>query len=117
MELSISEKVTITNPNYLFVFTSHLTFASTSCIASGTSNDRFDEFTIIETNSPNNLLGEVLLSPNGTWDYEVYAQESTTNLLASEADELVEEGLVSVKGTTTEIKQYSTAPDTNNYYE
>jgi hypothetical protein len=107
--VTLTEKCTLTNPNYLFEFTSKNTDDKKYCIAFDTSlyTERYNKFVIVETNTPDNLDGEVTLSPVGEWIYQIYEQVSATNLNPALATGLVETGLLNVIGTTTADSIYT----------
>jgi hypothetical protein len=117
--LTLSEKATLTSPNYLFVFQNDTTLAEVAFIAADTSSysTHHNKFSIIEkASSPNALLGECTLNPKGLWSYTIYEQASSTNLNPVSALGIVEVGKVQVNWTDTVNKSYSTT-DTNIAYE
>lgn len=113
---TLDEKTIRPNPTYLFEFINRQTHQSVTCLAADTSEypDRFNSFEIVEITSPNPLLSEIELNPEGFWDYKVYAQDSTTNLTPANADELVETGLAYVVGTADTTYTYT--PTTDNAF-
>lgn len=88
--LTLTEKVTITNPTYLFSVTHRQTEKQYNFILTDISGfkERYNEFFVNE-NTYNFFEGE--------YNYVVYAQTSTTNLNPSLANEQVEEGLLKVQ--------------------
>jgi hypothetical protein len=90
--LTLTEKQTLTTPNYLFWFKSRGTNQEVKFVvlnAADTSlfKDRFNEFTIpVNTN-----FGS---SPEGDWEYKIYEQTSTTNLNPALATTLLEVGIM-----------------------
>jgi len=60
---------------------------------------RFNEFSLIEKTSPNNVAGEVLLEETGLYHYYVYEQASTVNLNYLLSDREVESGKAHVPST------------------
>lgn len=106
--LTLSEKTTITNPNYLFEFTNDATKEVKTFIAVDYSNnkERFNIFDIIETSTENLLTGRVHLSV-GAWKYRIFEQSSSTNLIVSNATNLVENGKVDVIGTDTVLNEFT----------
>ena len=88
--LTLSEKVTISNPYFLFSVTHRQTMKVYNFILTDVSTfkDRYNKFSINESNY-NFYEGEYM--------YEVYAQTSSTNLDPSLANELVEEGILKVQ--------------------
>ena len=112
--LTLTEKTTIANPIYLFSFTNPQSGDNKTFLSADISiyTDRYNEFVIIETSTnPDNLIGEVTLTLESYWNYEVYAQTSTTNLIVADAIELVEKGKVYVVPAVVT----DTAPATSIY--
>ena len=77
MILTLAEKQTITDANFLFVFTSRITneqvkFVLVTSADVSTNKERWNEFSIV-VNTYFNSFGE------GWFLYEVYEQESTIN--------------------------------------
>lgn len=77
MILTLAEKQTITDANFLFVFTSRITnqqvkFVLVTTADVSTNKERWNEFSIV-VNTYFSAHGE------GWWLYEVYEQESTSN--------------------------------------
>jgi hypothetical protein len=98
--LTLSEKTTIANPKYLFSLTHRLTNTAYNFILTDTSAyvERYNEFAITE--------GTTVTLDAGEYQYEIYAQTSSTNLDPTLADELVEQGIVKVDFDVTRT-QYS----------
>lgn len=88
--LTLTEKVTISNPYFLFSVTHRQTMRVYNFILTDVSTfkERYNKFSIDETDY-NFYEGEYM--------YEVYAQTSSTNLDPSLANELVEEGILKVQ--------------------
>lgn len=88
--LTLSEKVTISNPYFLFYLTHRQTNKTYAFILTDKSifTDRYNKFSIDE-NDYNFFEGEYL--------YEIYAQTSSNNLNPSLANEEVETGLLKVQ--------------------
>ena len=110
--MTLTEKSTLSSPNYLFYLTSDVTRQSKAFIASDLSSfpARFNEFLITETSGTENLTsGTVTLEPEGQWTYAVYEQTSSSNLDPSQADNTtpVEVGMVKVKGTANVVTKYT----------
>ena len=93
--LTLTEKVTLPIPVFLFRFVSDVTNVEYAFIMNNTSiyKDRYDEFLLIEGTT-------VTLSPNGFYHYYVYEQSSPTNLDYTLALNLLEVGKVELKSTT-----------------
>jgi len=110
--LTLSESTTISNPNYLFQFINDTSLEEVCFIASDTSNfkERYNLFIIqlVAKNDINLLNGQIYLSDNGYWTYNVYEQASATNLNVEESGALVETGKVLYNFTennTIELEQ------------
>jgi hypothetical protein len=106
--LTLTEKSTLLNPNYLFSFTSTTNYNNVvNFIATDTSayKSRYYRFTIIESGTTfTNLTGGTInLNPNGMWDYTIYEQISPTNLQISGTTGVVEVGKVIVNGVDISI--------------
>ncbi len=114
--LTLTETTQRPYPTYLFEFINRQSHQSTTCIATDTSEypDRYNSFEIVEIANADPLLSEVELNPEGFWDYKVYAQDSLTNLIPANADELVETGLAYVAGTADTTYIYT--PTTDNAF-
>jgi hypothetical protein len=111
--LTLSEKATIENPNYLFEFYDEQRKVSKFFIAQDTSEYkyRYNKFSITEKAVPNYLNGEVDMSFQGLWTYRIREQESNTNLDPELSGAIVETGKVKVFGPVNEITEY-TPPST-----
>lgn len=95
--LSNEGRLTIDNPTYLFYFVSPNGKKSAFILANESDHtSRYDQFTFVEGSSQAKTLEA------GSYDYFIYAQESTTNLNPELADELIEEGLAMVSRSSTE---------------
>jgi hypothetical protein len=109
--LTLSEKVTIATPNYLFEFINNQTQQKYYCIASDTSlyTDRYNKFNIIvKTTTPSPLIGEIQIPLGDEYTYNVYEQVSSTNLNPSGLT-VVENGLMTYdKIITSRVEQEST---------
>jgi len=105
-QLTLTENITLSSPNYLFEFKSDISNESVCFIASDTSayQERYNEFTVTETSGTNILTsGTITLEPMGLWTYRVFEQTSSTNLNPSLANNTtpLEIGKVRVKGNST----------------
>lgn len=75
--VTLAEKQTITDANFLFVFTSHVTnnevkFVLVTTSDVSTNKERWNEFDVVV----NTYFSS---EPEGWFTYDVYEQESTTN--------------------------------------
>jgi hypothetical protein len=116
--LTLTEKTTIDNPNYLFRLTSDQQHEDYCFIAADTSlfKDRYNEFLIIETTDPDNLNGEVYLPVAGDYHYTVYQQASSTNLNPSLSGDIVEIGRCKVHPASDTSDTSYSGTLTNNVY-
>lgn len=102
--VTLTEKVTLASPYYLFAFISDVSQLTKYFISADISihTDRYNEFLITETSGTEILTsGTITLNPTGQWTYRIYEQDSSTNLDPSLATSLLEIGVVKVTGTAT----------------
>jgi hypothetical protein len=90
--LTLTEKQTLVNPNYLFVFKSRMPEQIVSFVllnAADTSlyKYRYNQFSIVVNNYFSN-------SPQGEWRYYIYEQASATNRDETKTGVLLEEGIM-----------------------
>lgn len=106
--LTLSERTTLTNVKYLFEFTNDSTKEVKTFISADISLNklRYNEFVIIENATENLLNGTVSLTV-GDWKYNIYEQTSSTNLIVANSGALVENGKVEVKGTVTNLAEFT----------
>ena len=115
--VTLKEKTTIANAYYLWEWISKASGEKKYCIQPtdlSAYQDRFNQFTITETASPNPIAGQVTLPTTGEWTYNVYEQASSTNLSPT-GKTIVESGLVQVIGTATTDTQYTRTVTTAVY--
>ncbi len=109
--LTLSEKVTIATPNYLFEFINNQTQQKYYCISADTSlyTERYNKFTIVvKTTTPSPLIGEIQIPLGDEYTYNVYEQVSSTNLVPTGLT-VVENGLMTYDKTmTSRIENEST---------
>ena len=86
--LTLTEKVTIANPKFLFSMTHLLTDQVVNVILSdiSTQTERYNKFAVVE--------GTTFTLLNGEYEYKVYAQTSAVNTNPDLANELVETGVL-----------------------
>ena len=103
LTLTLSEKVTLSNPYYLFVFRNqssneYVRFIKNSASDESAYPERSNQFTIT-TNT------HFLNATNGFWTYKVYEQASAVN-----TDEtgltLIEQGIMKLVGSSEETVTY-----------
>lgn len=111
--LTLAEKQTITDANFLFVFTSRITneqvkFVLVTSSDVSTNKTRWNEFSIT-VNTYFNSHGE------GWWLYEIYEQVSTTNTDPTGLD-MVESGIMFLSDNSEPtITQYDNAVTFKTY--
>lgn len=98
--LTLTEKVTISNPYFLFYVTHRQTNKTYAFILTDVSTfpERYNKFSIDETDYD---------FYEGEYMYEVYAQTSSTNLNPTLANELVEQGLLKIQLSESVIDEYN----------
>ena len=109
--LTLSEKITISSPNFLFEFINNQTQIKYYCISSDLSlyPERYNKFNIIvKTTTPSPLVGEINIPLGDEYTYNVYEQSSSTNLDPTGLT-VVENGLMTYdKIITSRVEQEST---------
>ena len=105
--------------HYLVIFTSmasHDTYAMVGNVSA--DNLRYTKLSVL-TNQPLGASGRVLLKESGQYTYEVYGQNSSSNLSPSDAsvEGLIERGTLTVTGETAYNIPTITIPDNFIYYE
>jgi len=106
---TLSEKVTLTNPYYLFSFKHQVLMSSVNFIASDVSGfpTRYNKFLITETTGTVNLTsGVVSLPETGFYEYAIYEQTSSSNLDISNTTGLLEIGMVKVESNLPIYREY-----------
>lgn len=101
--LTLTEKVTLSSPKFLFKFRNILENKSYYVIIADTSTytRRYNEFSLTE-GTADALNGKVVLGVAGQYEYFVYEQTSTTNLDPTLSTGLVEQGFATLdRGNTT----------------
>ena len=93
--VTLTEKVTIANPYFLFAFTHRVTNELITVILTdiSTQKERYNKFAVIEGTTFNLDAGE--------FEYVIYAQTSSTNLSPALANEEVESGVLKVQFDVT----------------
>ena len=96
--LTLKEKQTLTNPNYLFVFTHRGSNIIRSFVLLQAANisafkERYDEFSIVTNTYFTNY-------DSGEWEYEIYEQASTSNTNPSLATSKLETGIMRLDEAT-----------------
>lgn len=106
--LTLSERTSIVDATYLFEFINDATKETKLFIAQDFSNnkERNNIFNIVETSTENLLIGHINLTV-GNWKYNIYQQESTTNLIVANSGTRVENGRVDVVGNDNELNSFN----------
>ena len=96
--LTLKEKQTLTNPNYLFVFTHRgsniiRSFVLLQAANISTHKERYDEFSIV-TNTYFQTYD------SGEWEYEIYEQTSNSNTNPTLATSKLETGIMRLNDAT-----------------
>jgi hypothetical protein len=103
--LTLTEKQTLTSPNYLFIFENRSTnteikFVKLNATDTSAYKDRFNQFSIVVNTYFNTAL-------NGQYTYTIYEQASTSNLNPTGLN-LLESGIMELSGTTISYTKYET---------
>ena len=103
--LTLTEKQTLTSPNYLFVFENRSTNTDVKFVKLNNTDisqykERYNEFSIVVNSYFNTSL-------NGQYTYTVYEQASTSNLDPTGLN-LLETGIMELEGTTISFTEYET---------
>ena len=107
--LTLSEKTTTEDATYLFTFTNDQSNKVKSFIAIDISPNpiRYNRFDIIEDNTEDLENGVVKLDQLDSWSYTIREQASATNLVVANSGNIVEEGIVIVLDSSTEIPTFT----------
>jgi hypothetical protein len=103
--LTLTEKQTLTSPNYLFVFENRSTNTDVKFVKLNNTDisaykERYNEFTIVVNSHFNTSL-------IGQYTYSVYEQASSSNLNPTGLN-LLETGIMELSGTTISFTEYET---------
>ena len=112
---TLSEKVTLSNPYYLFSFKHQVELNPINFIVADSSvyPNRYNKFLITETTGTVNLTsGVVSLAETGFYEYTIYEQTSSSNLNPSLATNILETGMVKVLSTQPIYTAYDNEPKT-----
>jgi len=117
--LSLTEKVTIVSPTFLFRFVHKESKVEYVCIAPPVDDYSFERQSfVIETVASGAvaLSGQVALVYGDEYNYYIYAQTSTTNTDYTLADELVQQGIMKFNKSITERTVYERGATTRKVY-
>lgn len=111
--LTLTEKATLTNPNWLFIFESRLTNETISFVVLGSADisaykERFNSFNIVVNTYFNNKT-------SGEYTYNIYEQASSSNTNPALATGLVEVGQMNLKDATD--FNFTSYTNTTNTYK
>lgn len=105
--VTLTERQTLTTPNYLFWFKSRGTnqivaFVMLNATDTSPHKERYNQFSI-------DVDIHFADSPEGDWEYEIYEQTSTTNTNPDNALTLLETGIMRLSnlGNLLEVNVYS----------
>jgi hypothetical protein len=115
VDVTVTEKVTISSPEFVFVFVNDNTGKKVACTQTNSSSNtnEYDRFVItVGVNTP--LLGKVLLDDFGFYHYYIYQTADASAFDYSNIDTtdlrtltgLVEEGKAYWQGTSNTINSY-----------
>jgi hypothetical protein len=111
--LTLTEKATLTNPNWLFIFKSRVTNETISFVILGSADistykERFNSFNIVVHTYFNNKT-------SGEYTYSIYEQTSSSNTNPALATGLVEVGQMNLKDATD--FNFTSYTNTTNTYK
>lgn len=114
--VTLIEKVTIANPQFVFVFVNDNTGKKFACTSTDTSTnpDRYNQFPIdVVTTTANPLINEVEFDDYGFYHYYIYQIDDATTFDYANIDTT---DLRNLTGLVETGKAYWSAPVTFNYY-
>ena len=111
--LTLTEKATLINPNWLFIFKSRVTNETISFVILGSADistykERFNSFNIVVNTYFNNRT-------SGEYTYSIYEQTSSSNTNPALATGLVEVGQMNLKDATD--FNFTSYTNTTNTYK
>ena len=118
--VTLSEKISIASPNYLFEFINNQTQQKYYCIQSDTSlyPERYNKFNIVvKTTTPTPLNGEINIPLGDEYTYNIYEQVSSTNLNPALSGSIVENGLMTYDKTITSRVEFVSTQTERKAYE
>ena len=114
--VTLTEKVTIPNPQFVFVFVNDNTGKKFACTSTDISpnTDRYNQFDLtLTTTTPNPLLAEVEFDDYGFYHYYIYQIVDATTFNYNTINTT---DLRTLTGLVETGKAYWSAPVTVNYY-
>jgi len=117
--VTVSEKVTISNPYYLLRIVHDQTNNEFACLVSdsSTETERYNRFQVLQGASPDPLDGEINITESGLFHYYIYEQTSSTNLDYTATQGLLEVGKLTFALTVTADTDYTGYPTTSTVYQ
>lgn len=117
IDVTVSERAKSDGPLYLFVFKNLSTKEISMCFSDNlsTNRERYDRFLIKEKEDPNILKGEIELSA-GFFSYKIF-EKSNTNFIVTEADNMLERGLLRVVFQREQPKFYTSCENEKFFYK
>jgi hypothetical protein len=110
--LTLTEKQTLTNPNYLFLFVQRTTnrevvFVKSNAGDTSTAKDRYNLFSLDVDQLFEGYIGE--------YHYTVREQASLTNLDPEQSGAILETGMMRLSEPTDEAYEFTTYETDNTY--
>lgn len=117
--VTVSEKVTISNPYFLLRIVHDQTHQEFVCLVADTSAypSRYNRFQVLQGAAPVPLSGEVYVTESGLFHYYIYEQTSSSNLDYTATQGLLEVGKLTFTATLTSDTTYTGYPTTSTVYQ
>lgn len=117
--VTVSEKVTISNPYFLLRIVHDQTHQEFICLVADSSayTDRYNRFQVLQGAAPDPLDGEINITESGLFHYYIYEQTSSSNLDYTLTQGLLEVGKLTFTATYTSDNTYTGYPTTSTVYQ
>ena len=117
--VTVSEKVTISNPYFLLRIVHDQTNQEFVCLVADSSlyTSRYNRFQVLQGASPDPLSGDINVTESGLFHYYIYQQRSSTNLDYTATQGLLEVGKLTFTATLTSDTTYTGYPTTSTVYQ
>lgn len=117
--VTVSEKVTITNPYFLLRIVHDQTHQEFVCIVADSSAypSRYNRFQVLQGSGPDPLSGEIYVTESGLFHYYIYEQTSSSNLDYTQTQGLLEVGKLTFTASYTSDTTYTGYPTTSTVYQ
>jgi len=107
LTFTLKEKQTLTSPYFLFEFKCKSDSGTTKLFTAADLSDyedRYNQFLVTEVNAGSEVLtsGTVNLQIIGDWDYRIFEQTSSTNLIIANTTSEVERGIIRVVSSASQ---------------